>query len=279
MKKVYLIPNLFTAFSLSCGLFVIFRTAMAEPGELPFSLLQTASVLLLLAAIADVLDGAIARFIKATSEFGVQFDSLADAVVFGVAPAVVVLKTITPIETSGPVFFSVVAACLIFSVCGVLRLVRFNVQTHKVEEGTTEEKKAHKKHFTGLPIPAAALALVSCNLFIASPGFTQLFAWSDQTKDIFLTALCIILGYFMISRWKFPSIKTFHFRVRSLYLVLSAVIAALLLIYGLLYHFPLLFLIVAWPYIIVAWGLSIARLIAGKRSKTLEEFEPEEDEE
>lgn len=271
MKKVFLIPNLVTAFALACGLYVIFRMALAD--EVTFPLVQTTVLLLLVAAVADVLDGAIARFIKAESEFGVQFDSLSDAVTFGVAPAVIVLKTIAPVHGE-PYFFTTIASCLIFSVCGILRLVRFNVATHKAE---TDEaaKKAQKKHFTGMPIPAGALAFVSFNFFLASPDFAAWFGFQPATKSLIVSIMALILGYFMISRWKFPSIKTLHFRVRSTHLVLTAVIIALILIYGLTYHFPLLLLLVVWSYVLLAWSLSLARLIAGRRSKTLEEFEPE----
>lgn len=276
MKKVYLIPNLVTAFALACGLFVIFRMAMAESG-VSFPLLQTAVVLLLVAAIADVLDGAIARFIKAESEFGVQFDSLSDAVTFGVAPAVVVLKTVAPLPGER-FFFFVVAACLIFSVCGILRLVRFNVMAHKAED-SPEVMKAHKKHFTGMPIPAGAMSLVSLNFFLASPDTEEWFALTAATKSIVMSIAAFVIGYFMISRWKFPSIKTLHFRVRSSHLVLAAVLVALILIYGLSYNFALLFCVVVWSYVLLAWGLAVTRVVAGRRSKMLEEFEPDPEDE
>lgn len=277
MKKVFLIPNLVTAFSLACGLFVIFRMAMAEPGAMPFSLVQTSVILLVVAAIADVLDGAIARFIKAESEFGVQFDSLSDAVTFGVAPAVVVVKSVAPLPGE-PLFFTVLTTCLIFSVCGILRLVRFNVATHKAEQDE-QAKKEQKKHFTGMPIPAGALALISLNFFLASPDFAEMVELTSKTRSLILAGTALVLGYFMISRWKFPSIKSLHFRVRSSHLVLSAVLISLILIYGLSHHFPLLFVLGIWSYILLAMGIAITRVIAGRRSKLLEEFEPDPEDE
>ena len=88
MKRVYLVPNLITAFSLACGLFVIFKVNMLEPGSGDYEVVYASALLLLLAAVADFLDGAVARAFHAESEFGFVFDSLADAISFGVAPSV-----------------------------------------------------------------------------------------------------------------------------------------------------------------------------------------------
>lgn len=275
MKKVFLIPNVITALGLACGLFVIFRMNMAEPGVSNYSLLHMSAILLLIAGVADVLDGAVARFIRAESEFGIHFDSLSDAITFGVAPSVIVLKTLSATPGSDLSFFAMTSA-LVYSVCGVLRLVRFNVKALK-SQGNIEEEKANKKNFTGLPIPAAAASAVSINLFLASDDFERWFSLSNDAKTIVLIFAMVILGYFMISRWKFPSVKTLHFRVRSYHLVLITVLIAVFVLYGVFNHFALLAAIGSWGYVISAWTLSIVRLIAGKKSKTLEDFEPEPD--
>ncbi|MDR3624854.1 MAG: phosphatidylcholine/phosphatidylserine synthase [Chlamydiales bacterium] len=275
MRKVYLIPNLVTAFGLACGLFVIFRMNMIEPGTSTYSLLYMSAILLLIAGVADVLDGAIARFIHAESEFGCQFDSLSDAITFGVAPTVTILKTLSAPQGSELSFFAMTGA-LIYSVCGVLRLVRFNVKSLESKKNELLQK-THNKHFTGLPITVAAIAAISMNLFLVSDDFERWFSLSSDTKTIVLIATMVVLGYFMVSRWKFPSAKALHFRVKSIHLVFITVLMAVLLLYGVFYHFALLFMAVSWIYIIVAWSLSIARVIAGKKSKTLEDFEPEPD--
>ena len=93
MKKVHLLPNVITAFALSCGLFVIFRMSLIEASEVGLDILTSIAGILVLAAFADLLDGAIARAMKAESEFGGFFDSLADAITFGVAPSVIILKS------------------------------------------------------------------------------------------------------------------------------------------------------------------------------------------
>lgn len=270
-----MIPNIITAFGLACGLFVIFKVNMLEAGSGTYQVLNTSVILLLVAAVADLLDGAVARAIHAESEFGFMFDSLADAISFGVAPSVLMLKSLSLEQGTGLSFFAVLGAML-FSICGVLRLVRFNVKVTEAK-GNVGALAAQKKHFTGLPIPAGALAAVSANLFLASPFGEKIFPMSVTTHASILTCLMILLGYFMVSRWKFPSAKALHFRVPSFQLVLFTVIAAIVFLYGILYFFPIILIAIAWGYIALALTLSIIRLIAGKKSKTLEDFEPDED--
>ena len=118
MKKVYLLPNVITAFGLSCGLFVIFKMSMTEVGAADYQVLTATAGILLLAAFADLLDGAVARAMKAESDFGSLFDSLADAISFGVAPSVIVLKSLS-VSPGTELSFFLTTAAMIFSVCGV----------------------------------------------------------------------------------------------------------------------------------------------------------------
>jgi CDP-diacylglycerol--serine O-phosphatidyltransferase len=274
-KQVYLIPNAITTFALACGLFVIFKVNMVEPGSGNYQVLYASLLLILVAAFADLLDGAIARIIHAESEFGLMFDSLADAISFGVAPSVLLLKGLSLEQGTGLSFFAVSGAML-YSICGVLRLVRFNVRAVQAK-GNAEELAAQKKNFTGLPIPAAAIAAVSANLFFASPFAVEWFKLSEQTTALILTSVMIVLGFFMVSRWKFPSLKVLHFRVPSFQLVLMTVILAIFILYGILHFFPVMLFVLSWGYIVLAWILSTIRLIAGKKSKTLEDFEPDDE--
>ena len=274
MKQVYLIPNAITAFGLACGLFVIFKVNMVEPGAGNYQLLLSSLILLLVAAFADLLDGAIARIMKAEREFGSTFDPLADAVSFGLPPSVLLLKSLSLQQGTGLSFFAITGAML-YSICGVLRLVRFNVKSSKAQPETPSDAK---KNFTGLPIPAAAVAAVSSNLFFASEEATLWFHLNPTTVAILLSSIMVVLGFFMVSRWKFPSLKVFHFRVPSFQLVLMTVIVSISLLYGILHFFPIVLMAIGWGYIVLGWVLSIIRLIAGKKSKTLEDFEPEEEE-
>jgi len=137
-KGVYLIPSLFTAGNLMCGFFSIIATFQGE--------YVNAALLILLANVFDGVDGYVARLTRTTSQFGVEFDSLADVVSFGVAPAVLVyLWALVPWQTWGWL------AASTYVVCGALRLSRFNVQAQGVA----------KNHFVGLPIPAAAQMITS----------------------------------------------------------------------------------------------------------------------
>ena len=250
---------------------------MTPLGGADLQLLIAISGLLLLAALADLLDGAIARVMKAESDFGGFFDSLSDAITFGVAPSVIVLKSLS-LPNGSESSFLLTTAAVVYTVCGVLRLVRFNVTSQAIK-GDEELQLANKKNFTGLPIPAAAAAAVSGNLFLISNEFQALFEISEMTRSLLLFFMLTILGYFMISRWKFPSLKSLHIRVASFKLVLITAVTAVLIFYTILHHFPLIFFLISWGYLFVAFTLSIIRLISGKKSKTLEDFEPEPEDE
>jgi len=276
LKKIALLPNVVTAFGLSCGLFVIFKMNMTGIGEATPQVLTAVTGILLLAAFADLLDGAIARAMKAESDFGGIFDSLADAISFGVAPSVIILKSLSVLPGT-KLSFLVTTAAIIFSICGVLRLVRFNVNALEAKSNV-DLAKANKKHFTGLPIPAAAASAVSLNLFLFSEDFLSTVRLSQTTEAWILSLALVLLGYCMISRWKFPSIKTLEIRVASFRIVFFTVLAAVLIFYGILHYFALVFMVISWSYVFIAWTLAIIRKLAGRKSKTLEDFEPEPDE-
>jgi CDP-diacylglycerol--serine O-phosphatidyltransferase len=185
------------------------------------------------------------------------------------------LKTLTLEQGSFLSFFGATGA-MVYSLCGVLRLVRFNVKTTEAK-GNLELQAAQKKNFTGLPIPAAAAAAVSANLFFLSPLLNGWVDFSNHDRAIALSAIMIVLGYLMVCRLKFPSMKVLHLKIPSFHLAFLAVIVAVFVLYGILYFFAEILALFAWSYIGLALTLSIIRLIAGKKSKTLEDFEPEPD--
>ena len=272
-KKIALLPNVITAFGLTCGLFVIFKMSMVGVGEANFQVITAVTGILLFAAFADLLDGAVARAIKAESVFGGIFDSLADAISFGVAPAVIILKSLSVLPGT-KLSFLVTTATIIFSICGVLRLARFNVNALEAKQDV-DLAKENKKHFTGLPIPAAAASAISLNLFLFSDDFRSMLTLSQTTEAWILSIALIFLGYCMISRWKFPSIKTLDLRVASFSTVFFTVLGAVLIFYGILHFFALVFMVLSWSYVFIAWTLAIIRKIAGRKLKTLAAFEPE----
>lgn len=276
MRKINLVPNVITAFGLSCGLFAIFKITSEDPSTGLYQMAHAFVVLLLLAGLADLLDGAVARVMHAESEFGFMFDSLSDAVSFGVAPSILMLRS-TALQQGSPLSLFAIIGCMLFSLCGILRLVRFNVKTNEAK-GNPFLAAAQKKNFTGLPIPAAALIAVSSNLFLLSPTMDKWGPINEEVRTIILTCVMIVIGFFMISRWKFPSLKVLHFRVPSFYLVFFTAIIALSVLYGIFHFFAFTLVVICWGYAGLGWVLSLIRLIAGKKSKTLEDFEPEDEE-
>lgn len=271
MRRIQILPNIVTAFGLICGLFVIFKASM--PGLDTYEVLHQAILILLLAAFADLIDGAIARAAHAESDFGVIFDSMADVISFGVAPSVLFLRSIVVDSNSIYAVISVGGA-LLYTLCGALRLVRFHVRTDRAK-GNKEQELNLKKSFEGLPIPAAAAAVSAPALFLNTPLFEGLFKISQEQKCIVLAPIMVIVAYLMISRWRFPSAKTMQFRLPIFQLMLLAVIGAIVLLYGVLYFLSMLVLIFSWGYIISGITLSIIRKIAGRKSKKLVDFEPD----
>ena len=260
MKRIYLIPNMITAFSVSCGLFVIFKTCMPWHAQDPCAFVKASAILLLISVIADFADGAVARLIKAESDFGVQFDSLADAVTFGVAPALVTLKGVTIVAPDRIHVFFLVLAAMMYSLCGLVRLVRYNLQGKRLDE---EDQRL--KRFIGLPIPAAACAVLSLTLYILHQSISH-----ERQAEIISLAL-IFLGYLMVSRWKFPSIRTFYIKVPFIYLILTTGIFAMTLLYGILDYFVEAFCLCTWMYVFLSWGRSWYHLFKGKKEESLEE--------
>lgn len=275
MRRIYIVPNIITAFSLACGLFVIFKVNMIEPGTTTYKALLTSTLLLLVASFADWVDGAIARVMHAESEFGFLFDSLSDAVTFGVAPSVLMLKTLS-LERGTPLSFLAVIGAMVFSICGILRLVRFNVTMAAVKK-LPKYKRKKFRHFIGFPIPAAALTIVGTNLLFSYPKFLEWFPLTQQVRVVIMATLALLIGYLMVSRFKFPSAKFLHFRVPSFQLVFFAVLACFFLLYGVLYFFPLTLALATWLYLFIGLLLLVIRRFVGKGSKTLQDFEPHHD--
>ncbi len=272
MRRMYILPNGVTAFALTCGLFVLFHSSMT--GVLKYDMLRQSLLIVLLAAFLDVVDGAIARAVKAESEFGVMFDSIADVVSFGVVPSVLFLKAID-VGVTGPYALLSLAAAMLYTLCGALRLVRFQVRSG-MAKGNKEEELNMKKSFEGLPIPAAALAAISPALFLNTPLFESWVTITESMKCLILSPIMMFVAYLMISRWRFASLKTFRIQVPSFYLIFLTVVGAIALLYGILHYLSILVIVLFWGYIIVGLILSIARKIAGRKSKKLLDFEPDD---
>lgn len=264
MKRIHLLPNILTALGLTCGLFVIFKLNMTGVGAADEQVLKTAAGFLLLAGLFDLFDGALARAMKLESEFGGFFDSIADSVTFGVAPSVIILKSIS--ADPGTFYsFLMTSGALVFSMCGVLRLVRFNVTSTQIKR--VDDLDLVRSSFIGLPIPAAAVAVVSLDFLLISPRHQEWIIMTDDTRAVLLFGAMVLIGYLMISRWKFPSLKHLQMRVASFQLLFVIVISAVFVFYGLIHQFALVFFGLSWGYLVASWIFSIICRIKGQRVK------------
>lgn len=199
--KIYLLPNLMTAGNLFCGfaasLQILQGVLLQEQGNDPIRQFHTAIWLILAACIFDMLDGRLARLGGHESEFGREFDSLADVISFGVAPALLLYKIVLQDFSQGWM------VAFFYLLCGALRLARFNCIAAK---GTAD------KDFRGFPIPAAAGVIASVTLFIL---------WFEQNDKVLgnwkylLLALMIFLSFMMFSRFKYPSFKAVNWRTKG----------------------------------------------------------------
>jgi CDP-diacylglycerol--serine O-phosphatidyltransferase len=177
-RGVYLLPNLITTGSLFAGFYAI---VAAMDGRF-----YPAAWAILVAMVLDGLDGRVARMTKTTSGFGVQYDSLADLVAFGVAPAILVyLWALKDFKQFGW------AAAFLFVVCGALRLARFNVQTGSIDP----------RYFNGLPIPAAAMMVATIVAF-----YTELGEFAPA-RSMFILVTIYVLSFLMVSNIKYISFK------------------------------------------------------------------------
>jgi CDP-diacylglycerol---serine O-phosphatidyltransferase len=263
MKRQMVLPNFLTASSLCCGLFVIFKMNMIQPGMAVFEQVQYCVKILLGASVLDVLDGALARVMKVESEFGGFFDSMADSVSFGIAPSVVVLKALSILPGT---FWAwcLTAGAITYSVGGVLRLVRYST-TPPV---TDPEMKGT---FTGLPITAAAMAVVSPTLLLMSETWQEYFPTSDFVRGVVATAVFFFLAYLMVSRWRFPSLKSINVRVTNLQLVVGVASISSVILLLALNNFSVALFLVSWVYVLCAWLFACVRLAQGKREAALDD--------
>ncbi len=178
----YLLPNLFTAASIFTGFFAI---SLGVEGEF-----VSAAWFIFLALIFDGLDGRVARMTNTASHFGVEFDSLADIVAFGVAPALLLYFYVG--DLYGRIGIVVSALFIIF---GAVRLARFNVTTSRIEPSV----------FIGLPVPAAAI-MISIAIILL-----------EQYRDfvhlkVFILPLSVLLSILMVSNIRYPSFKKISFK-------------------------------------------------------------------
>ncbi|MBI5894437.1 MAG: CDP-diacylglycerol--serine O-phosphatidyltransferase [Deltaproteobacteria bacterium] len=200
-KGIYILPNLMTSASLFGGFYSIIA---AFDGSF-----DKAAIAILISAVLDGLDGRIARLTGTTSRFGVEYDSLADLIAFGLAPGILIFTwALRPFGRYGWL------AAFLYVVCGALRLARFNIQISTIES----------RSFNGLPIPAAASLVASTVLVFFYFGYEEI------TKHVTILILVYLLAFFMVSNIKYYSFKELNLRQKMPFMLLVGLIFLLILI-------------------------------------------------
>jgi CDP-diacylglycerol--serine O-phosphatidyltransferase len=203
--KIYFLPNLLTAGNLFCGFVALTKIVEADPlADEYFGQIKLALAFILLACIFDLLDGRVARLGGADSPFGREFDSLADLISFGVAPAFLVQRVVLA-NVFGEYRQISWFIASIYLLCGAFRLARFNCLSAMAGSGGG-------KDFLGFPIPSAAGLVASLTLLIIH--------FNEKAKDLghwnyLLAIVLIFLSAMMVSTVRYPSFKSLGLRSRS----------------------------------------------------------------
>lgn len=207
INPLYALPNFFTAGSIFFGIVSIMLASN--------SLFEQAAWLIVLSMIFDGLDGRIARLTNTSSKFGVEFDSLADIVAFGVAPAMLVYYYLPTTGANygfdGMYGLYRVFVCALFVIFGAIRLARFNVTTSNAEPNT----------FIGLPIPSAAVIVVLWILVDLRYGFLA------PHYGYVLLIIAFIVSILMVSNIRYPSFKKIVWNLK-IFVIMLIVIAAII---------------------------------------------------
>jgi CDP-diacylglycerol--serine O-phosphatidyltransferase len=245
MKRgVYILPNLFTTGSLFCGFYAIIA---AFNGNYLY-----AAVGIAIAVVFDGIDGKVARLTKTTSRFGVEYDSLADLVAFGVAPAILVFAwALRPYGKFGWL------AVFLYVACGALRLARFNVQADTVES----------RYFRGLPIPGAA-GLIVATVFL----FYRLDVRGEVT-NFFILLMIYLLAFLMVSNIRYPSFKNLELLKRKPFSTLVAIVLIIVVVVAepaiVLFIFAAIYLLLGPAGVVQGWYRKREKAVSEEKVKPL----------
>ena len=273
MKRVTMLPNLLTLANAGCGLLAISKAidALASPEYFAIKM-ESACWLIFLAMVFDALDGRLARLMQSTSDFGAQLDSLADAVTFGIAPALVA-KVLLEQHNAVHARMHFLAATA-FALMAILRLARFNLETEADEDSHAD--------FRGLPSPAAAGTVAATILMILSLGGGIEVVEGEETVvgkglailpegfregmvDVLSPALVVllpVLGLLMVSRVRYVHVASMLLAQRGRFRTLVALVFVGLLLT--VAPVPLLFF-AGLGY--VSWGVLMAMPWMRERSR------------
>lgn len=258
-KGLYLIPTAFTAANIAMGFFAVLYSIrgyqlVPDNPVAAAGYFNYAAIAIGLAILFDTLDGRVARLTRTATEIGVQFDSLADVLTFGIAPIALMYSwAIGPsFPENTPPHGLGVFLLFMYLMCGAFRLARFNLQATRPRVLIEGTPKVDKKNFVGLPIPPAAGLLASIVHYSPYPlnfygeGLARFYGF-------LMMILFAVLGVLMVSTIRYSSFKTVGTGRRNLYLVL--VIAAVGMLIWLYSEYMLLILSAAYVSHGVIWYL------------------------
>jgi CDP-diacylglycerol---serine O-phosphatidyltransferase len=239
-SRIYFLPNLMTAGNLFCGFVAVIKCIqarmLADGGEFAamhaqhtWIALYTQAVWLILAAVVfDSLDGRLARLGGRTSLFGAEFDSLADIVSFGMAPALMVFFLILAPREEYQWFRELGwLVAFIYLLCGAVRLARFNVITNPLLHRSETEST---KDFIGLPIPAAAGTIASLVLLLLNLAAN---ARELRQAALALPFILVLVSFLMVSTIRYPSFKQITWETKTRFRTFVIVFVAILLLWRL----------------------------------------------
>jgi len=225
-KGLYVIPTMFTAANIGMGFLAVlasmrgFQIALTDPDRSSYYF-NSAAIAIGLAILFDTLDGRVARMTRTATEIGVQFDSLADVLTFGIAPIALMYSW-----SFGLVFHEnsqehALGVFLLFMylMCGAFRLARFNLQATRPRVLQEGSPKIDKKNFVGLPIPPAAGLIASIVHFAPMPlsSYTE---GLPRYLSFLMMILILVLGILMVSTLRYTSFKSVGSGRRNLYILL-----------------------------------------------------------
>ena len=235
-RKTFILPSAFTAGNLFCGFFSVICAIRGD--------LDTACWLIVVAAVLDFIDGKVAMISNTASAFGIELDSLADLISFGMAPGIIMYQLF--LRNHGEWSWLV---SFLFVLCGALRLARFNV----------ESKGPEKTVFKGLPIPMAAVALISFIPFSKTPFFQSFLANFNYGR--LLVLMILLLAGLMVSNVEYPTMPRFGLRTFKDRVGLLLFTAGIL---GLVYYWEMLLFPAACFYIFWGFGRAILLGVASR---------------
>jgi CDP-diacylglycerol--serine O-phosphatidyltransferase len=256
-KGLYLVPSLFTAANILMGFYTVMSAMRAFQliglhdisRATPY--LDNGAKAIGWALLFDMLDGRIARLTKTTTEIGVQLDSIADVITFGLAPAVLawVWSYGVALSEGSDLYNLALFISFMYLMCGAFRLARFNVQSSRPRILAEGSIKVDKKSFVGLPIPVAGGLLAALVHFAPEPLITY---QKGQLYSLLMIVLIGTLSILMVSTLRFSSFKTVGTKIRSMRTVILGL--GLIMLIFLFSRYVLLAIVLAYIlYGLLSW--------------------------